>query len=196
MASRRPDVIPRQSAQPGEGLATAPAAAATDAELLGAIARGSEAAFEEFRHRYQRAVERACRPLVGAELEDCVQEVFARVWRKAPLYDRARGSGAAWLLTLARHTALNVRRTGQQELTPDMGEAAAPASHDAVERFWLEAALERLSERERTVIELAYYGDLSESAIAQRLRVPLGSVKSWKRRGLHRLATLLGEASS
>jgi RNA polymerase sigma-70 factor (ECF subfamily) len=53
--------------------------------------------------------------------------------------------------------------------------------------------LARLSERERTVIELAYYGDLSESAIAKRLRVPLGSVKSWKRRGLNRLATLLGE---
>jgi RNA polymerase sigma-70 factor (ECF subfamily) len=43
------------------------------------------------------------------------------------------------------------------------------------------------------VIELAYYGDLSESAIARQLQVPLGSVKSWKRRGLNRLATLLGE---
>ena len=45
------------------------------------------------------------------------------------------------------------------------------------------------------MIELAYYGDLSESAIARRLRVPLGSVKSWKRRGLNRLATLLEEQS-
>jgi RNA polymerase sigma-70 factor, ECF subfamily len=53
-----------------------------------------------------------------------------------------------------------------------------------------------LSERERTVIELAYFRDLSEQAIARRLRVPLGSVKSWKRRGLNRLASLLGEESS
>ena len=45
------------------------------------------------------------------------------------------------------------------------------------------------------MIELAYYDDLSESAIAKRLRVPLGSVKSWKRRGLNRLASLLGEES-
>jgi len=45
------------------------------------------------------------------------------------------------------------------------------------------------------VIELAYFDDLSENAIARRLRVPLGSVKSWKRRGLNRLATLLGEES-
>jgi RNA polymerase sigma-70 factor (ECF subfamily) len=64
-----------------------------------------------------------------------------------------------------------------------------------VDGFWLEAALARLPERERTVIGLAYYSDLSESAIAGRLRVPLGSVKSWKRRGLNRLATLLGEES-
>jgi RNA polymerase sigma-70 factor (ECF subfamily) len=64
-----------------------------------------------------------------------------------------------------------------------------------VDAFWLDGALTRLSERERTVIELAYYGDLSESAIASRLGVPLGSVKSWKRRGLNRLASLLGEES-
>jgi RNA polymerase sigma-70 factor (ECF subfamily) len=68
--------------------------------------------------------------------------------------------------------------------------AAEPVDIDV---FWLEAALARLTERERTVIELAYYGDLSESAIARRLSVPLGSVKSWKRRGLNRLASLLGE---
>ncbi len=53
----------------------------------------------------------------------------------------------------------------------------------------------RLPERERTVVELAYYQDLSETAIATRLRVPVGSVKSWKRRGLIRLASLLGEDS-
>src|SRR5207244_145520 len=69
---------------------------------------------------------------------------------------------------------------------------AEPHERDA---FWLDAALARLSERERTVVELAYYDDLSESAIAKRLRVPVGSVKSWKRRGLNRLAVLLGEES-
>jgi RNA polymerase sigma-70 factor (ECF subfamily) len=52
-----------------------------------------------------------------------------------------------------------------------------------------------LPERERTVIELAYYSDLTDAAIARRLQVPLGSVKSWKRRGLNRLADLLGEES-
>jgi RNA polymerase sigma-70 factor (ECF subfamily) len=61
----------------------------------------------------------------------------------------------------------------------------------AVDGFWLDGALARLPERERHVIELAYYCDMSETTIAKRLGVPLGSVKSWKRRGLNRLATLL-----
>jgi len=167
---------------------------ASDAELLEAIAAGNETAFEELRRRYRPAVARVCRTLAGSsEREECEQEVFARVWRKAALFDRARGSPAAWLLTLARRTALNLRG-GRAPAVPveqePVGSAAEPPEVDA---FWLEGALATLPERERTVIELAYYRDLSESAIARRLQVPLGSVKSWKRRGLNRLATLLGE---
>jgi RNA polymerase sigma-70 factor (ECF subfamily) len=168
---------------------------ASDAELLGAIANGSEASFEELRARYRGAVARVCRAVAGSEAEDCEQEVFARIWRKASLFDPARGSAAAWLLTLARHTALNLhagRRAPPIALAADPGH---PAELSELDAFWLDAALGRLSERERTVVELAYYRDLSESAIARRLRVPLGSVKSWKRRGLNRLATLLGEES-
>src|SRR5215813_11188234 len=83
---------------------------ASDAELLRAIAGGSEAAFEELRGRYARAVARVCRTIAGAEAEDCEQEVFARVWRKAALFDPGRGSAAGWLMTVARRTAVNVRR--------------------------------------------------------------------------------------
>jgi RNA polymerase sigma-70 factor (ECF subfamily) len=168
---------------------------ASDVELLRAIASGSEPAFEELRGRYRRAVERVCRAVAGSEREDCEQEVFARVWGKAALFDPARGSAAAWLLTLARRTALNqlaARRPPEAVDHDPAADAVEPADVDA---FWLETALARLSEQERAVIELAYYGDLSESAIARRLRVPLGSVKSWKRRGLNRLATLLEEQS-
>ncbi len=165
---------------------------ASDVELLCAIAGGSEPAFEELRGRYRRAVQGVCRAVEGSEREDCEQEVFARVWGKAALFDPARGSAAAWLLTLARRTALN--QPARRPPTPvDQEPGAADASD--VDAFWLETALQRLSEQERTVIELAYFGDLSESAIARRLRVPLGSVKSWKRRGLNRLATLLEEES-
>jgi RNA polymerase sigma-70 factor (ECF subfamily) len=167
---------------------------ASDDELLHAIAAGDQAAFEELRSRYRGAVSRVCRAVAGSEGEDCEQEVFTRVWRKAALYDSTRGSAAAWLLTVTRRTALNMQAVHRPPPVENVqaDESVGPVEVDA---FWLDAALERLPGRERTVIELAYYDDLSESAIARRLHVPLGSVKSWKRRGLNRLATLLGEES-
>lgn len=189
MAPVPPDVIPQQL----ERVVAGPAPAeASDADLLRAISEGSEPAFEELRHRYRRAIERACRQVVGGELEDCAQEVFVRIWRKASLYDRGRGSAPAWLLTVARRTALNFRQSHEAPLPDELLDETAIEAPD-VDRFWIEATLERLPERERLVIELAYFHDLSQSAIAAELRVPLGSVKSWTRRGLHRLATLLGE---
>lgn len=172
----------------------APLRQASDVELLRAIAGGNEPAFEELRVRYRGAVARVCR-VAGPEREDCEQEVFARVWRKAELFDPARGSAAAWLLTLARRTALNQLAARRPPTPPDQDPIAGSAEPTEIDAFWLETALQRLTEQERTVIELAYYADLSESAIARRLRVPLGSVKSWKRRGLNRLAKLLGEES-
>jgi RNA polymerase sigma-70 factor (ECF subfamily) len=175
--------------------AAPPPAAASDAELLRAIGEGSELAFEELRNRYRRAVERACHSIVGGELEDCAQEVFVRIWRKASLYDRSRGSAPAWLLTVARRTALNFRRRREVSIPDELIDESAVEAPD-VDRFWVEAALERLPERERVVIELAYFNDLSHSAIATELRVPLGSVKSWTRRGLHRLADLLDEETA
>src|SRR5262249_7963286 len=155
----------------------------TDVELLRATAAGSEPAFEELRRRYGRAVDRVCRSIARSDREDCAQEIFARVWRKASLFDPSRGSAAAWLLTLARNTAINFQsaRPKPAETSPDTRAVDPPD----VEAFWLDAALERLPERERTVIELAYYDDMTESAIAAELRVALGSVKSWKRRGLN-----------
>ena len=189
MAPVPDDVVPQHLERP----TAAPApSAASDAELLRAIGEGSEPAFEELRHRYRRAVERACRAIVGGEFQDCAQEVFVRIWRKASLYDRRRGSAPAWLLTLARRTALNFRRGREVPLADEPVDETAVEAPD-VDRFWVDAALEQLPERERQVIELAYFHDLSQSAIAAKLRVPLGSVKSWTRRGLHRLATLLGE---
>ena len=165
----------------------------SDAELLEATAAGSEAAFEQLRARYRPAVARVCRTIAGSDREDCEQEVFARIWRKAALFDRRRGSAASWLLTVARRTALSTHG-GRRPPTPVEEDALEGAVEPAdVDAFWLVAALERLAERERTVITLAYYDDLSESAIAKRLRIPLGTVKTWKRRALNQLAMLLGE---
>src|SRR5215831_4141755 len=86
---------------------------ASDAELLAAIAAGSERAFEELRARYGRAVRRVCRAASRGEQEDCEQEVFTRIWRKAALFDPGRGSAAAWLLTVARRTAAKQKLTSE-----------------------------------------------------------------------------------
>lgn len=164
----------------------------TDVELLDAVAAGSEPAFEELRRRYRSAVEKVCRPLAGRDTDDCTQEVFTRIWRKAALFDDARGSPAAWLLTLARNVARNVRAKHEPPALP-VAEYDLVEDGPTVDRFWLEAALARLSPQERTVIELAYYEDRSQSEIAASLGVPLGTVKGWTRRGLNRLAALLGD---
>jgi RNA polymerase sigma-70 factor (ECF subfamily) len=173
------------------------ATAASDAELLRGVADGSDAAFEELRHRYRGAVERTCRSLLRGSAEDCVQETFLRIWQKARLFDPRRGSAAAWLLTLTRNVAYNLRARREPELRELLStDAQADDPHLSVDRFWLESGLARLEPHERQVIELAYFGDLSQTQIAQHLGVPLGTVKSWTRRGLNRLATLLGEEAS
>jgi RNA polymerase sigma-70 factor (ECF subfamily) len=182
----QPAQLPRR--EPGANRVAGP----TDAELLGAVAVGSEPAFEELRRRYLGVVERACRSLGAIDVEDCAQEVFARIWRKARLFDPTRGTPAAWLLTVARSVASNLRAKRVPDPQP-LADVAAAEDPPMLDRFWLDAALERLPRQERTVIELAYFEDRSQSAIASDLGVPLGSVKSWTRRGLNRLATLLGD---
>jgi RNA polymerase sigma-70 factor (ECF subfamily) len=183
---------PRET--PSEGPAPPPRDA-TDVELLRSIAAQDEKAFAELRGRYERAVSKVCRAVAGSDREDCEQEVFVRIWRKAALFDPERGSAAAWLLTVARRTALNMQAGTRPPARLEDASVVEAGEPPGVDAFWLDAALARLSEHERAVIELAYYRDLSESSIARRLRVPLGSVKSWKRRGLNRLAMLLDEDS-
>jgi RNA polymerase sigma-70 factor, ECF subfamily len=194
VAAVPPDVIAQQRSR--QSAAASHPAEASDAELLHAIGEGSEPAFEELRQRYGRAVTRACRSIVGREAEDCSQEVFVRIWRKASLYDRRRGSAPAWLMTVARRTALNFRQHREVPLPEELADESGTIEAPDLDRFWVEAALERLHERERTVIQLAYFKGLSQSQVAAELCVPLGSVKSRTRRGLHQLATMLDEETS
>ena len=186
-----------QSPNARAGPASTSPDAASDAELLRAVADGSDAAFEELRHRYQTAVERICRSIKRGSTEDCAQEAFLRVWQKARLFDPRRGSAAAWLLTLTRNVAYNLgarKEPEPRELVSADAQADDPRL--SVDGFWLDSGLARLEPHERRVIELAYFEDLSQTQIADRLGVPLGTVKSWTRRGLNRLARLLGEETN
>ena len=166
---------------------------ASDAELLQLAAGGSEAAFVALWARSGAAVYSVCRRILVDEdsAEDAAQEAFVRIWRNAKQFDPRRGTAAAWMYTIARNAALNlarIRHPVPQETPPETYQDADPA-----DRFWLETSLARLSERERTALELVYFEDLTHSQVAQRLDVPLGTVKARIRRALGRLADFAEE---
>ena len=130
------------------------------------------------------------------EAEEVTLDVFHQVWRQAGRYDPERGRPMAWLLLIARSRSLDRLRSGarrRQHARP-LGEddearhAAAPDASGRVEREELvRRALAGLSANQRAVLELAYLGGLSQSQVAERLELPLGTVKTRARRGLMQL---------
>ena len=170
----------------------------TDGQLIVRIARGDRAAFEELHARYRRAVLGLALRRIGdrGRAEDAAQDAFVAVWRSARTYDPARGKGAPWLYAVARNAITDgLRRSPEppSELVEEPSPEPGPA--DEAETSWtawrVHRALEILPEHERPVIELAYWGGLSQSEVAERLGIPLGTVKTRTRSALARLADAL-----
>jgi RNA polymerase sigma-70 factor, ECF subfamily len=176
------------------------ATAETDARLIERVAGGDPDAFTELYRRFARPVlAMAVRQLGDAgRAEEAAQETFAAVWRSARSFRPERGSGSAWLYAVARHAIIDRARQRREPVTevPDKpADEIGPEEHAEV--AWLawrvHSALEKLPERERVVLELAYWSGLSQTEIASYLNVPLGTVKTRTRAGLSRLASLLEE---
>ena len=171
-----------------------------DAVLLQRTGRGDEAAFEELYRRFARPVlAMAIRQLGDSgRAEEATQETFAAVWRSAKSYREERGSASAWLYAVARHAIIDRarQRTDAPAEIPD-APSPEPGPEERVTDSWVawrvHSALERLPERERVVLELAYWSGLSQTEIASYLDVPLGTVKTRTRAGLSRLSGLLDE---
>jgi RNA polymerase sigma-70 factor, ECF subfamily len=171
-----------------------------DAALIERTGEGDRAAFEELYRRFARPVLAMAQRQLGdsGRAEDATQETFAAVWRSAKSYKAERGTASAWLYAVARHAIIDRARQRVEPATetPEIvsGEAGP---EELAESSWLSwrvhAALERLPERERVVLELAYWSGLSQAEIASYLDVPLGTVKTRTRTGLARLAGLLDE---
>ena len=173
----------------------------TDEQLLSRIAGGDREAFAELFDRYGRAVHTVCWRVLNdpGMAEDAAQEAFAAAWRAARGFDPARGSVTGWMLAIARNAAIDMsrRRVAQPtDRTPEVHDAGPlPEDRAAAEEeaFRVQAALACLAPHERELLELAYFAGMSQSEIAARLALPLGTVKTRTRTALRRLANELEE---
>jgi RNA polymerase sigma-70 factor (ECF subfamily) len=175
----------------------------TDGDLIARVGEGDAGAFEQLYRRYSRPVFALALRRLGdrGRAEDAVQETFASIWRSAGSYRRERGPGAPWLYAVARNAIVDRRRALGPVPAEPVDEASSDAGPDErAESSWtawrIHRALAELPEQERKLIELAYWGGLSQSEIADFVGIPLGTVKTRTRSALSRLADVLeGELS-
>jgi RNA polymerase sigma-70 factor (ECF subfamily) len=176
---------------------------ASDQELLALVARSDDLALAELYDRYGGvAYGLAVRILRDDALaQDAVQDAFLAVWRSAAGFMPERARASTWILTLVHRRAVDLVRREQRRRTeplePEQHPAGESSDEEASVRFYRRAvqdALARLPDDQRQAIELAYYGGLSQSEVAERLGQPLGTIKSRTFAGLTRLRELLREA--
>ncbi len=177
---------------------TLSAGAAVLAALLARAADGDQSAFREFYDATAAKLFGVIARILaeGSEAEDVLQEVYVTVWRKAAEFDPARASPITWAATIARNRAIDrLRARGSRPGAP-LEEAAlvvdpAPAAdmqlaagQDAAR---VNAALAALEPRHAAIIRSCYFEGLTYEALAAREGVPVGTLKSWVRRGLIRM---------
>jgi RNA polymerase sigma-70 factor (ECF subfamily) len=172
------------------------------------MARGEAAALGDLYDAHARSIYSLALRILGdqSDAEDVVQEVFTQAWRQAARYDATRATVIGWLLMIARSRALDRLRARQARPDrtiaaplPDLASGAPGQEADALtaeDVARLRTALGRLGDAARTPIELAYYEGLSQSAIAERLGQPLGTVKTRMRTALAQLREFLRQAES
>ena len=134
--------------------------------------------------------------------EDVLQEVYLKVWDRAGRFDRTRASPITWLCAIARNAAIDaVRKTGRRsevsdDFLPEIKDETPNADTmlcDAQENERLQNCLEGLQDDHRKCIRLAFFRGFTHTELASRLDVPLGTMKSWIRRGLSSLKGCLGD---
>jgi RNA polymerase sigma-70 factor (ECF subfamily) len=185
----------------------APIAAAADpmADLLAATARGDERAFARL---YSLTAAKLFALTLGIlrhreRAEEALQETYTRLWRFAHRYDPAKGPAMGWIVTIARNSALSaLERRPRDAAGADAAdfERWASAEPNPLEQAMQSSAaralarcLQALEPRQRRTIVLAYFEGLTHVELAARLGAPIGTVKSWIRRGLARLNRCLSD---
>jgi RNA polymerase sigma-70 factor, ECF subfamily len=166
----------------------------SDEQLMDCLSGpGLETALSTLYERYSRTVYRVGLKILGGDrslAEELVQDVFLKVWRSSRTFDPSRSSFSTWLYRVTRSVAIDLYRKRANKVHPvPEGESYLAAARDpsegpqeVVDESWLSwrvsRALEALDAAHREVIELAYFGGLSQREISERTGVPLGTVKS------------------
>lgn len=179
---------------------------ASDLALLERCARGDQGALAELHDRHvelcrHRALDVLRNPALA---EEAVQDAFLDLWKTAARFDPARAQVRTWLCVLVHRRSVDLaRREARHHAGDDSLPAPDPASYTAeelllvqVDRRRVRMALARLSPHHQQVIELAYWGGLSQSQIAFHCGVPVGTIKSRTFDALARLAALLAPPAS
>ena len=165
---------------------------AADADLAGAFATADETTFAAVYARWSPLVYSAVRRALGDshEAADVTQAAFVSAWQSRASFDPARGSLPGWLLAIARRRIADHWGAQAKVPTPD-DTPAAEAGHRpvdaAIDRILLADELDRLGEPPGTIMRLAFFDQLSHVEIAERLDLPLGTVKSHIKRSLDRM---------
>lgn len=205
MPRKGDSLIPMSSATPVRSPACAHAAQTIidrppigDDQVMARVRAGSSAAFELLHDRYRSRIYRVARSVCrdDGRAQEAVQETLVSIWSSRERYED-RGDVGAWVLTLARHRAIDIARRNRPHATHRAGddmleavatpgcvqEKVAARAHAA----HVTSALAQIPGEQREVIVLAFYGQLTHLEIAARLGIPLGTVKGRMRLGLIRL---------
>jgi RNA polymerase sigma-70 factor (ECF subfamily) len=194
-----------------------PAADALD-DLMARTALGDRRAFEALYRATSGTLLAVVTRVLGdrAQAEEILQEVYVTVWRSAGGYSAALGRPMTWLMSIARNRAIDgLRRRSRQPDTvsrhaggedgqpevdlldqiPDTAAGPLALLEQATTQHTLEHCMQSLAERQRASLALAYYDGLSHAEVAGQMDQPLGTVKSWIRRGLQSLRDCLERAA-
>ncbi|MCU1246022.1 MAG: putative polymerase sigma factor, sigma-24 [Acidobacteria bacterium] len=171
--------------------------------LVPAVALGDVAAFEALYDRYSSTLYAVLLRILGnpEDAQEVLQEAFVKVWTSAKMFDTVRGSETAWLISIARSRGIDRLRSRKirADRENDAGRevsiqssfvvkaAGADEAIQSEERVAVRSALADLPEAQRVALELAYFEGLSQSEIAERLREPLGTVKTRMQLGMKKL---------
>jgi RNA polymerase sigma factor (sigma-70 family) len=190
----------------GAPMGTLDLSEARDRDLMARVRLRDEDAFRGLFQRYAPTAKALAQRVVRQShlAEEIVQEAFLAVWRDPTAYDEARGSVKSWLMGMVHHRAVDlVRREESQRRRAEASIAEAAEvnvdhADEVVDRLGLpeerravRSALDELPGEQRQVLEMMYFDGLSQSQIAERTGIPLGTVKSRTLLGLRRLRTAL-----